>query len=161
MHPVPENTHDMSIAADPAKVSARDRSFLRALVHDDYQRLKADILVAEVECLRTHADCYVLFDYAHDPHIPCKVPVKPIAEFDYRLADYASRAARSGGRMRLHLMQVADGGWTEFWLYALRRATCELSAEVELMAIGADAADEEYGAHIQRLVDLNVTEVHI
>lgn len=89
-----------------------------------------------------------------------------MSDFDHRLADYASRAGRSGGRMCLHLMHVADGGGTEYWLYPLRTSTCQLSAEVELIAtgtrpVGAGAVEEGDGARIQRLVDLDITEIHI
>ncbi|KAJ6501023.1 hypothetical protein C8R47DRAFT_1211297 [Mycena vitilis] len=111
--------------ARPAVVSRRNKAFLRALLHDEYLRRKPEILALETEFLRTtpRTDYFILFDYIVPPCRPCRLSVIPLAELDSRLADYGLRAARSRGRMRVHLMRVACGGGAELWIYPLRTDT--------------------------------------
>ncbi|KAJ6536349.1 hypothetical protein B0H19DRAFT_1183260 [Mycena capillaripes] len=154
--------------ADIASMGPRDRAFLRAILHDDYLRLKADILAREVECLRANPDedCYVVFDYSIDPFIPPQVSVEPMSKLDTVFCAYPPLVAKSGGRLRLHIMQVVNGGWTEMWLFPLRFSTCRITTEVELIALEPHSADEcrkreDDRARIQRLVELEMKELHV
>ncbi|KAJ7132484.1 hypothetical protein C8R44DRAFT_902801 [Mycena epipterygia] len=155
---------------DGTNATARDRSFFRALLHDDYSRLKTKILTSEVEFLRSKpgAECYVMFDYCGSPDsfTPCDVSVRDMSDLLDQWpmwSDCVRRAAESKGRMRIHVVAMAgDGGYSSVWMFPLRSSTADLVAGVEKIAteIGDEDSESEVERRIQRLVNLEITEIH-
>ncbi|KAJ7181448.1 hypothetical protein C8R43DRAFT_1229332 [Mycena crocata] len=114
-----ENTH----------LSSRDRGFMRALIHHAYSKTTDfEVHVPEIEFMHAHPDTeyFTLFDFtAHRVDIS----VHPAADADalsllgpHWPAEVA-RAARSGGRIRLHVMYVAEGDVYRHWFVPLRSDT--------------------------------------
>ncbi|KAJ7160450.1 hypothetical protein C8R46DRAFT_1038690 [Mycena filopes] len=72
---------------DVTDLSSKDRAFLRAILDHDYQRFKNQILLDQVQYLRStpeaHAhDTYTWFDYsANESLTPLRPFVRPIADF--------------------------------------------------------------------------------
>ncbi|KAJ7729835.1 hypothetical protein DFH07DRAFT_1066103 [Mycena maculata] len=91
-------------------LSFRDHTFLRALVHHDYDAARAEVLVRQAGFLRAHpapgALGVVAFDYRRGrPQIevgPAAAAADP--------AERGARAVRSGGRVEIHVVLVSEGG---------------------------------------------------
>ncbi|KAJ7144286.1 hypothetical protein C8R44DRAFT_725240 [Mycena epipterygia] len=151
---------------DTTNATARDRSFFRALLHDDYLRLKTQILTSEVQFLRSTpgADRYVMFNYRAGGFVACDVSVRDMGELlNYcpRWSDYVRRAAESEGRMRIHVMEVVGDGGSSSWMFPLRSSTSDIMAEVVKIATEVGVENSEVDTLcIQRLVDLDVIEMH-
>ncbi|KAJ7448086.1 hypothetical protein FB451DRAFT_1187840 [Mycena latifolia] len=148
---------------DPAHISARDRSFMRALLHDDYLRMKTTILTDELGLMRATpgASLYVMFDYGTDPYGPCAVTIQPTSDLLEQfpcLEDYVVRAARSHGRMKL---RVARGGNASIWMFPLRSATGEIAEGLDGMATDDEADTAGPVGLIQELVGRGIQEIHI
>ncbi|KAJ7181499.1 hypothetical protein C8R43DRAFT_1170420 [Mycena crocata] len=96
----------------------RERGFFRAILHRQYQKIKSQILQAQLEFLILYggADFYTEFLY---DHVPLKVNVLPVdgplspgqtpRPSDAAWMDAVSRARRSRGRMEVHLVKIRDG----------------------------------------------------
>ncbi|KAJ7449004.1 hypothetical protein FB451DRAFT_1187506 [Mycena latifolia] len=148
---------------DPAHISAPDRSFMRALLHDDYLRMKTTILTDELQLMRATpgASLYVMFDYGTDPYGPCAVIIHPTSDLLERfpcLEDYVVRAARSHGRMKL---RVACGGNASIRMFPLRSATGETAEGLDGMATDDEAETAGPVGLIQELVGRGIQEIHI
>ncbi|KAJ7653971.1 hypothetical protein DFH06DRAFT_1203372 [Mycena polygramma] len=97
-------------------LSTRDRSFLRALIHHDYQKRlsKVDLFSQTATCLATQPgeDFLVLYDYTRG-EVKINIQLLSNTETERHLGcpewmDIISRAKRSGWRMGLDVM-VFDG----------------------------------------------------
>ncbi|KAJ7627758.1 hypothetical protein DFH06DRAFT_1304445 [Mycena polygramma] len=107
---------------------ARDRSFLRALLHYDYCRIKVrQVHLAEIKFMhsRPGTPYFVLFDYRL---VFPEISVKAIAEADDlelgpNRAHNVARAERSGGRIQLHVMRLRQDDTPTYWLIPLRTNT--------------------------------------
>ncbi|KAJ7086199.1 hypothetical protein C8R44DRAFT_821145 [Mycena epipterygia] len=87
-------------------LNTRERAFLRALLHADYQRLRFKTLIRVLIFMHHQPDepFFVLFDYTLASGV--EIGVRPKAELqptDYVEAQW-DRLARAGGRMTLHVM---------------------------------------------------------
>ncbi|KAF7334542.1 hypothetical protein MVEN_02284100 [Mycena venus] len=156
---------------DGGSVSRRDMSFLHALLHDDYLRMKRNILNDELAYLRANpgAPFYVNFDYwglAMDG--ACEVSVEPIDTFPldnamWRFQD--ARARSSDGRVQLHVMRIADGGCDSLFVFPLYSATAERSKGIEMLAADAtsavDGREEADSVQMQHLTEMDILEVHV
>jgi len=145
-------------------VSARDKSFLRALLHHDYLASKSSLLVAQVKCLRLrpHTITYMMFDYS-TPGVPLKISVGFTDALDNIWEDYVGRAAWSEGRLQLHLLKVGDGPRTRTTAILLRSATGKVLEAVERLAAEPHPMEDEveaWDARIQDLVDMDATAMH-
>ncbi|KAJ7487934.1 hypothetical protein FB451DRAFT_1167403 [Mycena latifolia] len=115
------------ILDENSAISTRERAFLRFLLHHDYSTRTVEVHTGEVKFMKTYPNLpfFVLFDY-YEGHV--KVDVKPIGgaeasmgrELYAQWLDDAARAARSGGRMQVHLMRVLEGDHSRFCLVPLR-----------------------------------------
>ncbi|KAJ7884941.1 hypothetical protein B0H13DRAFT_1889775 [Mycena leptocephala] len=149
----------------PTNVSSRDKLFMCFLIHSDYLEQKKGILVKEVQCLRATLLLpsvlpYIRFDYSR-PFIACEVDVGTAGTLDDKWADYVSRAGQSGGRLKIHLMQVTDGGYTRDWLIPLRAATEEVVVGVELLAMDRTVVGREIAARVHTLMETkDIVEIH-
>lgn len=115
----------IALSAD-SHVSARDKSFMRALVNHYYTKMQEQILIHYLPLMRTKRDevPYTLSDYKTGGGMPNldRVSLKN----QVRVPFEGARAARTGGRMQLHLMQVSEGATSRIWLFPLRSASTEM-----------------------------------
>lgn len=160
-----------SWVTDPENnVTKRDTSFIRALLDDDYSKLKYSVLMKELTYMRSNpgAEFYVRFDYC-TPYSPCEVSIEAVSNFE--LASdiwrcHTKRARESGGRMQIHVMRVGDGGCDAIWVFPLYSATAECREGVQALAAHTAVGDEYEqeqadSAEIKRLAELDILEVHI
>ncbi|KAJ7453860.1 hypothetical protein FB451DRAFT_1519332 [Mycena latifolia] len=105
--------HRKSCASPPtghpqeaAHLGARDYSFLRALLHHDYEAARADILAQQIVWVRANPRTmwYVKLDYVNGRMTS---EVGPVMQPGMGLA---ARVVGSGGRMEMHVMMVSEGG---------------------------------------------------
>ncbi|KAJ7738122.1 hypothetical protein B0H16DRAFT_1891440 [Mycena metata] len=103
-------------------LSSRDRSFLRTVMHRDYELSKGT---------KTQASYYLLFDYTQG-RIELKLKLIPPAggqrdaqgrDWAALWTDYSMRVERSRGTMALHLMAVKEGTARRLRLFPLRSAS--------------------------------------
>ncbi|KAJ6496907.1 hypothetical protein DFH09DRAFT_1204723 [Mycena vulgaris] len=95
----------------------RDRSFLHALVHYDYGRNLRRSCVDKIAFMHQNPgeQFYLLFDYTREFERPQVRPVgsppdpNPSEGSAAQWADQVARAARSGGRLNLVVVLMADG----------------------------------------------------
>ncbi|KAJ6542909.1 hypothetical protein B0H19DRAFT_1310989 [Mycena capillaripes] len=93
----------------------RERFFIRALMHYDYQKLLFEISIREVLFLRDHPgeEYIVVFDYTKPGGVKFQVDPKPTLPNDTHLrVEFPvqwERLARSGGRMKMHIMYATEG----------------------------------------------------
>ncbi|KAJ6502413.1 hypothetical protein C8R45DRAFT_976565 [Mycena sanguinolenta] len=154
---------------EPGMVSRQDRSFMRALLHHDYLRMKHSILTEELVFLRSNPGTpfHVRFDYC-TPSVTgtVQVSVEAISSFplDNDMWRYqVARVKESGGRLEMHVMQVLDGGCNSVWLYPLRSSSGDRRTGLEILAAETtvgDARDQADRMEIQRLAELDILEVH-
>ncbi|KAJ7621308.1 hypothetical protein FB45DRAFT_1092962 [Roridomyces roridus] len=113
-------------------ITPRQRAFARAILHRDYTNLKLKIFVQAVTCMRAsrdpHAGYFVVFDYSQGggPDIGVYSLAEPSALLD-RLAGAGiqwdltiARAARSEGRMTIHVVRAREGKFLRHWVLPLR-----------------------------------------
>ncbi|KAJ6517259.1 hypothetical protein C8R47DRAFT_1086813 [Mycena vitilis] len=102
----------------PDYLGTRTRSFLRAVLHADYIEHQAFILRAQVDFLIQHspdAGFYTLFSYKG---ASMGLNVFPTSVLDSHWDHEAGRAARSEGRIEMHLVAVSedkDEDWERFF----------------------------------------------
>ncbi|KAJ6571144.1 hypothetical protein B0H19DRAFT_1064260 [Mycena capillaripes] len=122
-----------------ALLGARDRSFLRALLHYDYCEHRAyRVHIPELKFMHSRPDTpyFVLFDYSL---VFPEISIKPIEDADglelgpHWIQDVA-RAERSHGRIQLHVMRVGQAP-TIHWLIPLRARTSRVHDELRRMAM--------------------------
>ncbi|KAJ7055564.1 hypothetical protein C8F01DRAFT_453714 [Mycena amicta] len=154
---------------DDNNVSRRDSSFLHALLHEDYLRMRAQLLHDELVYLRSNPSARGHLSYKFDyctPYVGCEASVEPEEAFalDNELWRRQNTKARaSDGRMQTHVMRVADGGCDSVWLFPLYAAAGDRRKGVEVLAMettGAEVDEEADRMHIKRLAELDILEVH-
>ncbi|KAJ7664668.1 hypothetical protein DFH06DRAFT_326459 [Mycena polygramma] len=90
----------------------RDLSFMRALLHRDYQMNKAEVIRQRIEFLREHSEeePYVLtvFDYGLGPVCVQTQDVKLSGFAGVNFSEHVARNIRSRGQMDMHLLSLPD-----------------------------------------------------
>ncbi|KAJ7649497.1 hypothetical protein DFH06DRAFT_1208370 [Mycena polygramma] len=148
------------------EVRARDRSFLRALLHHDYLARREDIALRHLPSLKMNPSGapHTLFDYTAGT---CG---------EINLADYqgddshydgdAARLVTSGGRMELHFMATFNGREeAQIWKFPLHLASTELiqgmRAIADTVPPNATPKDLElYRPLVRDLLHLNILATH-
>ncbi|KAJ7189603.1 hypothetical protein GGX14DRAFT_484655 [Mycena pura] len=151
-------------------VTRRDRSFFRALLDDDYSKLKHSILMKELAYMRSNpgTEFYVRFDYC-TPYSPCEVSIEAVSSFELTSDIWrynTKRARESGGRIQIHVMHIADGGYGVMWVFPLNSATAECREVVQALAAQTAVGDGHEQAQADRatikcLAELDILEVHV
>ncbi|KAJ7658273.1 hypothetical protein DFH06DRAFT_1131271 [Mycena polygramma] len=109
-------------------LKARDRAFMRELLHVDYRRLQIKISLEVLRFMRNHPDqaFFVYLDYTGAGGVRFEVH----AETEYTDQDYLAaqweRQRRSGGRMTMHVMHVGLGRRYYQLVFPLRATTPRL-----------------------------------
>ncbi|KAK7049083.1 hypothetical protein R3P38DRAFT_2872589 [Favolaschia claudopus] len=131
----------MACAQYPEPLTTRERSFLRFLMHHDYLQLLPIVSCQELQILRQrpNEDQVTIFNYTDRSGVITHLDAAHEIDADPRLAIELPiqlwRAARSGGRMRVHLMDFLHGGGeATYRLFPLRVADAEFHAALKSMA---------------------------
>ncbi|KAJ7923925.1 hypothetical protein B0H13DRAFT_1864403 [Mycena leptocephala] len=112
-----------------------DKAFLRALIHHDYMERRDSIWLWQMRYIRQkpHTMPLVMFDYTV-PFLLVQVALGQPDGGDSAWADCSARAARSRGRMQMHLVKVKDGSSTRHLVFPLRSTTGEVVAGLRRIA---------------------------
>ncbi|KAJ7649424.1 hypothetical protein DFH06DRAFT_1208212 [Mycena polygramma] len=147
-----------------SSVSARDRSFLRALLHHDYAMRQEEITLDHLLLMKEHpgAALYTLFDYTDGS---CKSETGLHNDLDAEWDTDVVRVADSGGRMQVHLLRVLDDATCRTLSFPLRSASAGivqgLMAIADTLPPDSDPEDKElYRPVVQDLLKLDVQTIH-
>ncbi|KAJ7174839.1 hypothetical protein C8R46DRAFT_1252950 [Mycena filopes] len=146
-------------------ITAKDRSFFRALLNHDYATKLQDIAMNKVQFMHSHPGeiAHMQWDYTSGTLAPS---LGSQQDLPHKFREDAVRAMRSGGRIQLHLMAVSDGKEARLRSFPLRSATAGLARGLRRIADSIPPgtrwidSDEEYVARIQALIDSKLTETH-
>ncbi|KAJ7670064.1 hypothetical protein DFH06DRAFT_1179916, partial [Mycena polygramma] len=148
-----------------SSMSAKDRSFMRALLHHDYAENREQVALDHLLHMRDNPGeipC-TMFDYT-DGY--CDISILSYTELDLEFSADAARAEAWGGRMQLHLMKVVEGeDSSRTWSIPLRSADAELVRGLRAIAenLPPDTTEEDleqYRPRIQALLDLPTLITH-
>ncbi|KAJ6517410.1 hypothetical protein C8R47DRAFT_1255011 [Mycena vitilis] len=123
-------------------LTARQRSFLRTLVHHEYMKIlsKVEIFSQTVAAMATHSDegTLVLYDYTEGP---AKINLQPLSGAGTKKAlggpewtDIVSRAQRSGWRMRLDVLVFSGPNGTQYYVVPLRSNNSTIHDRLQALA---------------------------
>ncbi|KAF7350318.1 MYND-type domain-containing protein [Mycena venus] len=158
--------HSIRISRLKNPISTRDLSFMRSLFANDASEVDHKWLCSRLSSMRKYPGDPILHtvDYTHG------YPKRYIGPLEKERArdkhgdvywdEHVARAARSGGRMELHLMGVWDGNRTRRWMFPRRshRSTLHNGLIRILNDIHPDDACEE----VEKLLEENgdVVQIH-
>ncbi|KAJ7657519.1 hypothetical protein B0H17DRAFT_1213499 [Mycena rosella] len=97
----------------------KERSFLRVIMHHDYEEQQRYICAKQVRLMAAHPTCALLltlFDYSIRPTTDS--PLSPVLHAVGARSDMVARVERSGGGLQPHLLQVLR--WIFWESFALR-----------------------------------------
>ncbi|KAJ6462217.1 hypothetical protein C8R45DRAFT_941024 [Mycena sanguinolenta] len=119
-----------------ADSTARQRSFLRALVHHDYQKAKPILLCKQI-FFKAYPDIgfFIMFNYTEGR---VKVQVKSLTVFDASKAfkgvewkSILSRAAAGGGKMVVHVAAIYEAESARRFVIPLRTGTSAVHDRIQ------------------------------
>ncbi|KAJ7773908.1 hypothetical protein B0H16DRAFT_1510370 [Mycena metata] len=93
----------------PDSLTNRELSFFRAVIHDDYQSIKPDILFKQIEFMLANpgVDFYTEFDYTQAGGPAIKIcPCGSEDDASVATRELMARATRSSGRMEMHRLRA-------------------------------------------------------
>ncbi|KAJ6543017.1 hypothetical protein B0H19DRAFT_1077033 [Mycena capillaripes] len=125
-------------------LSAKDRSFLRALLNHNYAARQEEIALEHLHLMRHNPTevPYNTFDYTDSI---CAIDVRLPEGLDSEFAPDAPRATASAGKLQLHLIETLKGENIRVWAFPLYSASAELSQGLRSIAasILPNASSEE------------------
>ncbi|KAJ6572941.1 hypothetical protein B0H10DRAFT_2444267 [Mycena sp. CBHHK59/15] len=148
-------------------LSVRERGFLRALLHSDYEEANTTLPLQKVAFMAKNPGeaFYTLFDYTRGrvqiivQAVKDALPAEHIEREDW--LNMVSRMERSGGRMELDIMLLA----ARYWVVPLRASSSvfhdglqDLAREFAPEVTGDPAVDDLVG-RIGNLIDEKCTEL--
>ncbi|KAJ7078719.1 hypothetical protein B0H15DRAFT_933706 [Mycena belliarum] len=141
-------------------VSRRDRAFFGALVDRVYFQERTQIIPEVLSFMREFPDQIpsIIFNYAN-PEATCNIHLASIHEFD-EFPKFVSHAERSGGRMQIHGINVADGSKERLWIFPLRSATADVMTELQLISKETSSGSAAEAERVAALINLDVVEIH-
>ncbi|KAJ7142291.1 hypothetical protein C8R44DRAFT_846395 [Mycena epipterygia] len=161
--------HLRSIRLREPPLSTRERSFFRALLHHDYEAAKPGILRQQVLAWTKNpaATLYTSFDYSAGAVV---VRVSPIPgsgdngnaearDWAVLWKDYRERAARSGGKMELHLLVTDEGNTSRRRLFVMRSATGGVD-EAKKRIVAGRMPREERDHELRAIASMAVKQIH-
>ncbi|KAJ7616320.1 hypothetical protein DFH06DRAFT_1343328 [Mycena polygramma] len=127
---------------NPEPLSGRELSFMRAVLHHDFEQMIFDASRQQAEFMKNSPgeQCITILDYT-DPrgvtikvHHPAKLPaMTPRLQVEVRAQ--LARAARSNGQLQLHMMYVTEGPQrTRLHLFPQRAATGTFHKDLQCLA---------------------------
>ncbi|KAJ7900788.1 hypothetical protein B0H13DRAFT_2336390 [Mycena leptocephala] len=150
---------------EPQPFTTRNKSFMRALLHHDYEQMKTEILTRQLAFRSYHPGENFVVQFTYQTG---RASVQLLAFVGYELTedlndyqmkwrDLESRVLRSNGRMELHTMECANA---RSRLFPMRSATSEVHDGLILLARNVKATEDELRAELAALVALDVVEIH-
>ncbi|KAJ7660123.1 hypothetical protein DFH06DRAFT_1193819 [Mycena polygramma] len=136
------------------QLTFRDRDFFRVLVHHDYEASRPNILAFQIPYLQhsPNAQCLIKFNYGKGR---VAIEAGPVPA---EIADQADRAARSGGRVELHMMAVKEGGGAaRTHLVPMRYEDGRVLDQMKAIVAGRRPVTTEV---LRGVLDLEVTRTH-
>ncbi|KAJ7626189.1 hypothetical protein FB45DRAFT_1005328, partial [Roridomyces roridus] len=110
-----------------ARFNYRERSFIRALLQADYQRLRISISMATVDFMakKLNTPFCISFDYTSGAPVAADIlPISSLKDSE-PVAPHVGRIDRAGGRLVLHLLRIGRGGPNMIVVWPLRATTSE------------------------------------
>ncbi|KAJ7171493.1 hypothetical protein C8R46DRAFT_1349445 [Mycena filopes] len=106
---------------------SRERAFLRALLHADYLRLRFQVCIQTISFIRAYPgeEYFVVFDYSEAGESKAEVCARSTLSPAEGAGQWA-RAARSDGRMTVHIMRIGMGKLNQQLIFPLRAETPRL-----------------------------------
>ncbi|KAJ7159032.1 hypothetical protein C8R43DRAFT_1234136 [Mycena crocata] len=92
----------------PEHISARDRSFVRALLNHDYKLNQLEVLQLELEMFDRFPNDTPCVHFDYKPGV-VEINLTRLSEMSVDWPDEAHRALRSNGRRQLHLVELPNG----------------------------------------------------
>ncbi|KAJ6573373.1 hypothetical protein DFH09DRAFT_1312076 [Mycena vulgaris] len=135
----------------PHQLNIRDRSFIRALVDDDYAALRQAIFHNQLAfvCANPTEQFYVVFDYSGGPP---SIEVRSTSDNPgysvQQWEDYLSRQIASAGQMELHLMIVEERDHPR--MLPMRSDSSRIHDELRRMASSVDPGEIAHCMALQR-----------
>ncbi|KAJ7495426.1 hypothetical protein FB451DRAFT_1214087 [Mycena latifolia] len=162
----------------PEPLGVRDRSFMRALLHDQYQKDKRNVLFEQIKWTMRFPNerFYVRFDFnGRDGRVAYgfvggnpggAAGAKDRDELHAHWDEHLARAAKSRGQLELHVMRVASGGGTRQRIFPLRSASSLLYDGIRKLVEEFSAReqtaemDAELRGRVDDLLALEVQQIH-
>ncbi|KAJ6507628.1 hypothetical protein DFH09DRAFT_1288905 [Mycena vulgaris] len=127
---------------NPETLNTRERSFMRAVLHHNYEELICNVSYLQIKFIHEHPTEQFItrFDYSRPFGVPIDViatsavPTIQLEEFKIKWRTWLVRAARDGGKLEMHLMYVAEGGDRRLWLFPMRSAKAAFPDGLQLLA---------------------------
>ncbi|KAF8192676.1 hypothetical protein K438DRAFT_854572 [Mycena galopus ATCC 62051] len=159
-----------TLRRDRNPLTDRERSFLHALIHYRYEKYLLTLCLKKIGVMLAHPgdQSYLMVDFTKAPEIAAVCSARDMPPPDpnpsdgsaAQWADQVARAARSGGRMELIVVLVADGtGHTRRRLAPIRSRTSVLYDGLRRIAANIPAGADPYNLgpdveqQVQSLVD--------
>ncbi|KAJ6575998.1 hypothetical protein DFH09DRAFT_1150174 [Mycena vulgaris] len=143
----------------------REKSFIRALLHSDYQRLRVVISIHMLQFMTENpgTSFFVAFDYTGVNGV--ELTVFPVAELGTAMQiPHWGRLARSGGRLTLHAIRIGHGeNWSNI-MFPLRATSSQFSDGLVRIASGINGLQhsqvEALARDLIETTDRENTEIH-
>ncbi|KAJ7621287.1 hypothetical protein FB45DRAFT_139031 [Roridomyces roridus] len=164
-------THDYQLSGRVPINTPRQRAFMRAILHSNYTKLKLEIFSEAVECMRQSrnplAGFFVVFDYSQGgPEFgvyslaETSDSLKWLSSAGLQWDETVARAARSQGRMVIHVIRVREANTSRHWVVPLRSDSGKIHAQLVKMACAEEGGNEMQGFEALVARSNEVTEVH-
>ncbi|KAJ7089031.1 hypothetical protein C8R43DRAFT_1244750 [Mycena crocata] len=101
-------TMQADLLKTPEHISARDRSFLRALISHEYKLKQLDILQHEFELSSTFPNDPPCIHFDYKPDV-VDISLTPLSKISAKWPDEARRMLHSDGRRQLHSVSLPNG----------------------------------------------------
>lgn len=161
------------LGGERSGLTACERRFLRAVVHEDYSTSKGAIYAKQALELHrgSNGDFFTFFDYiggAVRISVESKDSSPSLADalraYAEEWTDSVARAGRSSGKMGLHLVRILNGKSPRYVLVPLRKTRSHVESVLNEVAAGLRKSKEETLAmdFTERFkdVDKDVVETH-
>ncbi|KAJ7676419.1 hypothetical protein B0H17DRAFT_1334435 [Mycena rosella] len=143
----------------------REKSFIRALLHSDYQRLRVVISIHMLQFMTENpgTSFFVAFDYTGATGV--ELSVLPVAKLGPTIQiPHWGRLARAGGRLTLHAIRIGHGANWSNAIFPLRATSSQFSDGLVRIASGINGLQySQVEALVRDLIettDRENTEIH-
>ncbi|KAJ7447744.1 hypothetical protein B0H11DRAFT_1929488 [Mycena galericulata] len=145
-------------------LSARDRSFMRAILHHDYTVRSERIFNEEIRFMRANptAEFYLSFDYSTgNPTVEIKCASDNPGYVKELWDDYFSRARACTGQMELHLIVAGKGRKSWSTMIPMRSDDARIHEELKRVASSMEViSDNPRTASLIREREKSVVYIH-
>ncbi|KAJ7140681.1 hypothetical protein C8R44DRAFT_726413 [Mycena epipterygia] len=125
------------LGENESMLTTRDRSFMRVLLHHDYQSARAEVFLGQIVSLNQNPgeDFFTLFDYTNG-HVSIKVlpATSSIGCTASHFSNFVWRKNQSAGRMESHFMLVGQSSSSTLRIIPMRSTTSRVRDELNRIA---------------------------